>query len=73
MAGSNNPNERHITPHHAWAYPHNDPVSELSTTEHDHILDFRALFTVFHLLPEIQIIRFRLKALGNDLEERRSA
>src|SRR4030095_4991006 len=73
MPGSNNPNERHITPHHAWAYPHHDPVSELSTTEHDHILDCERCLRLFILHLKSQSFGSVCKALGNDLDERRSA
>jgi hypothetical protein len=73
MAGTNNPKTRHITPHHAWAHLHADPVTELSTGEHDHIVECEQCLRLLILCLRSETFASGLKALGNDLEERRSA
>jgi hypothetical protein len=64
---------RHITPHHAWAHLRADPVTELSTADHDHVVECEQCLRLFILCLKSKTFGSVLKALGNDLEERRSA
>jgi len=70
---TNNPKTRHITPHRAWAHLRADPVTELSTAEHDHIFECERCLSLLILCLRSEKFASVLKALDNDLEERRSA
>jgi len=73
MVAGDSQNNRHITPHHVWAYLHADPGSELSAAEHEHILDCEACFRLFILCLKSKTFASVLKALGKGLDERWSA
>jgi hypothetical protein len=73
MAGSNNPQTRHITPHHAWAHLRAEPVTELSTAEHDHILECERCLSLFILCLRSETFASVLKELGREFDGRRSA
>jgi hypothetical protein len=60
----------HITPHHAWNYLHAD--SEMSTAEHDHILECEACLRLFLLCLKSDSFGTVLKSL-NLPEARRTA
>src|SRR5262252_9095338 len=64
MAGKNNPNTRHITPHHVWAYLHADPANDLTTAEHDHIQQCEPCFRLYILCLKSKSFGSVLKALG---------
>ncbi len=49
MAERNNPDTRHITAHHIWAYLHADQEAEFGTAEHDHIVQCESCFRLFIL------------------------
>ena len=76
MVESNSPNgspTRHIAPHRAWTYLNGDPVTELSTAEHDHILVCEACLQLFILCLKSETFGSVLIKLGKDVDERRSA
>jgi hypothetical protein len=73
VAGRNNPTRQHINPHHAWAYLHFDPVSDLSTAEHDHIVGCEQCLRLFILCLKSDTFGAVLKALAADTHERKSA
>ena len=60
MAGRNNPDTRHVTPHHMWAYLHAD--SEFTMAEHDHILECEHCLRLF-------ILSLRSESFGQVLKE----
>ena len=66
---------RHITPHHAWAYLHSDVHSDLSTEDHDHIVECEQCLRLFILCLNSETFAAVLKALmkDSDYSERRSA
>jgi len=69
----NNPNTRHITPHHVWAYLHAESANDLTTAGHEHIQECEACFRLYILCLKSKSFGSVLKALGRDLGERRSA
>jgi hypothetical protein len=73
MVESNNPKRRHITPHHIWACLHADKMTELSTAEHDHIVECEPCLRVFILCLRSKTFGSVLKTLGRDFDERVSA
>jgi hypothetical protein len=73
MRRNDNPDIRHITPHRAWAYLYADPTAELSTKEHDHISECEQCLRLFILCLKSKTFGSVLKALGKDLDDRRSA
>jgi len=66
-----------IRPHRVWAYLHGDLDTELSATEHDHILDCEFCFQLFILCLKSDSFAAVLKALRSaeldEIDGRRSA
>jgi hypothetical protein len=73
MRRNDNPDTLHITPHRAWAYLYADPTAELSAKEHDHISECEQCLRLFILCLKSKTFGSVLKALGEDLDDRRSA
>ena len=73
MVEGNSQNIRHVTPHHVWAYLHAAPATELSTAEHDHILECERCLLLFSLCLRSETFASVLKELGREFDGRRSA
>ena len=73
MAGRNNPDAPHLTPHHVWAYLHAESANDLTTAEYDHIRKCEPCFRLYILCLKSETFGSVLKALCRDLGERRSA
>ena len=61
----------HVIPHRAWTYLQAD--GELSTDEHDHILECESCLHLFLLCLKSESFGAVLKELNKDFDQRRSA